>query len=284
MFYQALIINDKNSELLPLTQGFDTFGDPVNYTTVSITGLDQPRSQINLTKSAILDGALFNSATVDTRNIVITIKIKSDHVAVRSLINRVCTVKDLVHFYYGTGNADYEIDGYVESVAYNLFEQSEVVQISLICPNPNFKVIPSLSEDYVEVPLLYQDNGESRYTNITTNTNFDIGFKIEVQFNTNATYFMFRKELYPADSLSQYYGEILNGDKIIINYYKNNFEIVRRRGSTDTSILQDFSRIDFFQLSPNVVNKFAYYVRNEDAKVTNLAVAKLYYQNEVRGI
>lgn len=141
MFYEAMVTNVTKSTLFPLTQITGGLSEPTNYQTVKIDGLAPVKTQLNFSNAAAIDGAFLNSARTPTRNIVITVKIKHNHEAVRNLINSVFYIKDLVRLVYKTDLKEVYIDGYVESVEYSPFEKSEIVQISIICPDPYFETI-----------------------------------------------------------------------------------------------------------------------------------------------
>ena len=77
--FEARIENTKGS-ILTLTNNESKFQ------LISITGLNPPKAQINVSTIAGLDGAKFNSAKLETRNVVINLKINGDVEENRQLI------------------------------------------------------------------------------------------------------------------------------------------------------------------------------------------------------
>lgn len=179
--FGAMIINE-NVTIDELTgyfvlAGYNSFltDEGTTYQVISIDGLDPPKAQLNFTKAATIDGAFFNSATLPTRNIVIKLKINNDVERVRADIKNICRIKEKVWFLYKTDSKEVKIECYVESVEYNLFERSEIVQISLICPSPNFK-----STEEIEFK---RNNVSTDIFQITNDSECDVGFKLDVKFN-----------------------------------------------------------------------------------------------------
>ena len=268
-------LNDSTSFPIPLT------GNETMYQLVSVTGLEPPKSQINLTKAVNLDGAIYNSTSIDTRQIVIILKLNRDLENIRQAFYSLFNVGKTVELRLSNSQKAYSIEGYVDSIECNLFVMAELMQISIICPNPNFKILENTRSGAVEVSLGAQSDGWSKYTRITTNTSFELSFKMEFSFNTPATFFSFG--VYDITN-SIYRHEIETGDKIIVNYSIRDFNIVRERNGTKQSIAADFETINFFQLKPSVENLVIYGARNGETRVANLIDATLFYNNEVRGI
>ncbi len=118
-----------------------------NWQVASIRGLNPPQGQVNLTTIVGLDGAVYNSAKLETREIVITIRITGDAEANRLTLYRAFRTKEWCRFYYSNGAVDVWIDGYVQNVECDLFQMAEVAQISIICPQPYFKSVEEVIAD-----------------------------------------------------------------------------------------------------------------------------------------
>ena len=147
--YQASIENSRG-ESLQLT------GNEANYQILNIEGLNPPQAQINTTPIAGMDGAKFNSAKLQTRNVVITLKINGDAEANRIQLYQYFPTKEQVTFYYSNSSRDVFIKGYVNSCEVNPFSQSEQMQISIICPQPYFKDIDEIIADISNVTALFE--------------------------------------------------------------------------------------------------------------------------------
>ena len=96
------IIENSRGEQLQLTNRESEFQ------VVSIIGLNPPNALINTTDIAGLDGAKFNSAKLETRNIVITLRINGDVEANRlRLYEMFCTKENCTFFYSNSSNASF---------------------------------------------------------------------------------------------------------------------------------------------------------------------------------
>lgn len=113
-------------------------GDESAYQILSIAGLNPPSAHLNTSSVSGMDGAMFNSARLNTRNIVITAKINGDVEQNRQNLYTYCPTKEKVRFYFTNNNRNVYIDGYVENVECDLFTNDERMQISIICPQPYF--------------------------------------------------------------------------------------------------------------------------------------------------
>ena len=138
--FKCKIENMKN-DILTLTQ------DETNYQVLSITGLNPPNAQINTSTIAGLDGSKFNSSKLQSRNIVIMLKINGDIEANRIDLYKYFTTKEWCKFYYENEHRNVYIDCYVETFECDFFTNSEIAQISLICPNPYFKDMETIIDD-----------------------------------------------------------------------------------------------------------------------------------------
>lgn len=279
--YGAMIINEKvNVGGLAghfVLAGYNSIlkDEGTTYQVVSIEGLNPPKAQLNFTKAATIDGAFFNSATLPTRNIVINLKINNDVERVRSDINNICRIKDKVRFFYKTNAKEVMIDCYVESVEYNLFERSEVVQISLICPSPNFKSVTATTREETLT-------SSGSISNIVNESACDVGFKMTVTFNDPVSYLSL--------SLSNSYRIRFNnysmqsGDILTVNAYDGYFNCTLKKASDSKTInfipyLTDDSTI--VKLAPGTNSlAVAYLADGSSASIT----IKLEYNTEYRGI
>ena len=122
-------------------------GDEPVYQVIKIEGLNPPKAQINTTTIVGLDGAMFNSSKLESRNIVLTIRINGDVETNRQNLYQYFRTKEACTFYYTNQNRDVYIQGYVESVVCDLFSKSELAQISIICPSPYFKSLDEIVSD-----------------------------------------------------------------------------------------------------------------------------------------
>ncbi len=107
----------------------------------AIDGLGPPAGTVNMTDLATGDGSLFNSARVESRNIVMTLGFLFARTVeeVRHRSYRYFPVKRPVSLSFETDERVCDITGYVESNEIAIFSGEETAQISILCPDPYFK-------------------------------------------------------------------------------------------------------------------------------------------------
>lgn len=106
----------------------------------SVTGLGAGTANINTTDIATNDGSLYNSARVQSRNIVLSLQFlwKDTIEDARQRSYKYFPIKKKVKLVIETDNRLSEIEGYVESNEPNIFSKDETTDISIICPYPFF--------------------------------------------------------------------------------------------------------------------------------------------------
>lgn len=104
----------------------------------NVTGLGPAKGQINATEIATSDGSVFNSARVESRNIVVTFRFTFSPMIEdsRQLTYKYFPLKKPVTVVIETDNRLLAAYGYVESNEPNIFSENEETQISIICPDP----------------------------------------------------------------------------------------------------------------------------------------------------
>lgn len=108
----------------------------------SIDGLGPVKGTVNITEySSTIDGALYNSSRVPSRNIVMSLifidTLKSIE-EVRHDTYRYFPLKERIKFLVETDKRVCETYGWVESNNPSIFDKMEGCQVSIICPNPWF--------------------------------------------------------------------------------------------------------------------------------------------------
>jgi hypothetical protein len=102
-----------------------------------IEGLGPVKTDIALTDRAGLDGAVYNSARGEPRNIVISLKfMPTPNVETnRQLSYKYFPLKRRIKFAIKAGNREAYVYGYVESNEPNIFSNESSCIISILCPN-----------------------------------------------------------------------------------------------------------------------------------------------------
>lgn len=104
----------------------------------SIDGLGPAKATINTTDISMFDGALYNSARLQTRNIVFSFLFVGCPTIedARQLTYKYFPIKRNVELVIETDNRLLSTIGYVESNEPEIFSQQEGCNISLLCPDP----------------------------------------------------------------------------------------------------------------------------------------------------
>lgn len=105
-----------------------------------IEGLGPVKATINTSEIATGDGALYNSAKLETRNIVMTLDFRfgTDIETIRHTTYKYFPIKRYLMLTFVTDQRSLDAFGYVESNEPEIFQAHETTQISVICPDPYF--------------------------------------------------------------------------------------------------------------------------------------------------
>ena len=105
------------------------------------SGLGPAEGTINTVNFATSDGALFNSSRIKSRDIELNLKfLGSDIEAVRHKLLRHFRVKHPITLDFITDYRHTYITGHVEKNEIDIFSNSEGADLTIVCPNPFFKL------------------------------------------------------------------------------------------------------------------------------------------------
>lgn len=105
------------------------------------SGLGPAEGTINAVNFATSDGALFNSSRIKSRDIELNLKfLGSDIEAVRHKLLRYFRVKHPITLDFITDYRHTYITGHVEKNEIDVFSNSEGADITIVCPNPFFRL------------------------------------------------------------------------------------------------------------------------------------------------
>ena len=145
----SLAIENAKGNRLRLTQN-------PNYTVVSVDGLNPAKANINTAVNANFDGSTFKSSRLQNRNIVIMLAVEGAVEVNRIELYKFVKVKEKVTIYVTTASRDVYIEGYIESMNIGIFEKKQMVQISIICPNPYFANLDESVQNFSNVHSLFE--------------------------------------------------------------------------------------------------------------------------------
>lgn len=103
-----------------------------------IDGLGPPKADLFMSNMAVTDGSVFNSARVDSRNIVINLIYDGNIEECRHRSYEFFPIKKNITLRFRTDSRVVRIDGFVESNEVAVFSKMEGSSISVMCPNPWF--------------------------------------------------------------------------------------------------------------------------------------------------
>jgi hypothetical protein len=126
------------------------------YTLYKVTGLQPPASAVNTSNNATSDGVTVNSVRVDKRNIVLYIALEGDVETNRINLYKYFPLKQTVTIYFKSGKRDVYIKGKVELIECDFFSKKQVVQVSIICPQPYFKAVNDIVSYFSDVSPLFE--------------------------------------------------------------------------------------------------------------------------------
>lgn len=255
------------------------------YIIQSISGLGAGKADINTSKMATADGALFNSSRLDERNIVLSLmyypisgKTVED---LRQQTYKFFPIKRKVILRIETDNRDVEIVGYVETNESLIFSDKEGVDISIICPDPFFHSRNTAETNFsgIEPAFEFPFGNESLTNNLlvmgeikTKSENViyydgdsEVGFTIKIHAVGDASEItiynvLTREQMYiDTQKIEEMTGSgIIRSDDIIINTEVGNKSIVLIRNGVTINILNCVEKnTDWFKLSKGN-NIFAY--------------------------
>ncbi len=212
----------------------------------SIDGIHEISGDVTGMQSAFAIGEKYIDTSINKRNIIIKGSIrKNDNIIERrQTLYRLFPLKTIGTLYYYEGNLSRKINYYVESVEIAETGLHRKFQISLICPNPYFTDINKTSLQMAtwkatfKFPLIIpQSKGikfgvknPSLMASINNTTNIEFGMTIT--FIASDT--VVNPSLFNVDSREEIKIEktMKVGDKIIINTYRQNKNIIYIDAST----------------------------------------------------
>lgn len=280
--------------------------DKSGFAVTSVSGIGPGTATINTTDISTNDGALYNSARVDSRNIVlgITYLWKNSIEEARHLSYKYFPLKNKCTLRFITDTRDCEIDGYVESNDPDIFSSDETTSISIICPNPFFhsagdgaetrtdfwNIEPKFefpfSNESLTEPLIIMGDMLTYYTkNITYYGDADIGVTMSIQaYGTAKNISIYNTETRETmtintDRIKTITGTAFGtGDVIEISTVKGNKYIKLLRGGIYTNILNCLDKnADWFQLHRGN-NIFAYAAEEGATNIRFVITNRLYYE------
>ena len=282
-------LQNSNGDVLTLT------GREDKWKITSITGLNPPQAQVNTATVAGMDGALFNSSKLNTRNIVITLYLVGDIEANRQEVYFYARTKERCTFYFANNNRDVYIDGYIDNVECNLFNNGQMMQISIICPYPYFKALSEIVDNISKMqaaftfpfsinyddPVIFSFFDESYVGTIINDSDSECGLIIEMMFNAAVSSIMISNAEIDDEYMVLTYA-FQDDDVVRVNTTKGEKSITLTR---DGETINIFSALEkgstFFQLKQGV-NYFTF--STDSGSNDTDVIVKLIHNTVYRGV
>jgi hypothetical protein len=245
---------------------------------LNVDGVGPGKATINFTEMSAIDGSLYNSARLPSRNIVLSLKLlpKPTVEDTRQLSYKFFPIKKRIKLLFETHNRTSEIYGYVESNEPVIFTSQENTQISIICPDPYFysagingkkttvfaNIEPSLSfpfsnesltDDLIEFGDIILNKARTVYYSGDADTGIiiyihAIGPASNISIYNNLTREIMKIDTIKLESITG--SGIIARDDIIISTIKGNKYIKLLREGQYTNILNCLDKTaDWFQLA-----------------------------------
>ena len=149
------------------------------YQLISATGINPPVANINTAQLATADGSVFNVARLPQRNIVLTIQPLYGIEKARNDLYKWFAPKMPVNLEAVTDFKDVLIDGYVESFECDLYANPQLVQVSVICPDPYFRAKSAVTDKTLPTSISNPGDVESGIIFTATMTGSASGLGIQ---------------------------------------------------------------------------------------------------------
>lgn len=294
--------NEEDIVCLPLRSYNDT-----HIAVTNIEGLAPMPGTINMDDNAGGDGSIFNSARAQNRNIVITMKpfeedmhdfdgqlIKASMEACRRKIYLIVPLKRKIRLYLETETRKYYIDGYVETINADYFGDMEGAQVSILCPDPYFKVNwEDVVEPEVKEGFLLSESG--KYYGIDMSVHNSDGRYYYLDHNIPMLItFIINKDI---DSANVSIGRGLNTNELEfmqisnINFKKNDKIVINTKNRTvdwigerineyGDFILQYRNALPFTSFNTvSSIEYFEYYIPGNNPYIDRLGKHRLLFNN-----
>lgn len=283
-----LEVENKHGQILKLSNNEN------NYQILSIDGLTPPSATIHTLTNASTHGSIYKSAKIEPRNLVIQVKPRGNTEENRLRLYEYFATSDWCKIYFRNGSRNVAIEGYVETIESNLFENNQVMQISILCPEPFFKDVEdriidiSKDHDAFEFPFSIPESGiefsvfeQDRFTCVVNYGEADAGMIIEIENISDELSGLqcpIIRNYITGESL-KVNTFVYPGVKIIINTNTGKKSIVKVSNGAKENIINSFDlKTDWLQLRKGA-NYFTY-----DSAVSNQFKINIRYSSNYLGV
>lgn len=262
------------------------------YQITNITGLEPPKANINTTSVAMLNGEIFKSSKIESRNIVISVKVNGNVESNRQKLYSFFKSGSFCKIYFKNANRDVFIDGYCEDISADLFSNKQELQISILCPQPYLNDVEIILNDISKVksgftfPFSISEEGKE-FASMKSNQVTQIYYKGEMQSGiiirivSNGDNII-NPTIYNTDTgeLLRVDTELNKSDELIINTNKGNKSITLIRNGVSENVINLMTGNSIWLQLENGYNNYSY---GADARDDLLNVT-IEYNNKYEGV
>ena len=191
---------------------------------ISVTGITPPGADVSLSNLATKDGSVFNSSRLNNRNVVLTILPIVKVEQARLDLYRVFKTKQWVRLYLTSASRSVYVDGWVETMDGDLYENSQRIQISILCPDPYLKALEPVTVNF--------ENGAATVDNDSDEA---VGFVTELSFAGAASGITVANATTGKSFAVDY--EFQQNDKMILNTQRGEKGVWLERSGAKTNII-----------------------------------------------
>ena len=297
---KSITVTNHLNESIKLELGFP---ERSGFLIQEISGLGPVKADINVSELSNIDGSIYNSARLSSRNIVFNLALLESPTIedTRQRSYKYFPIKKRVRLLIETTNRTAEIFGYVESNEPIIFSKQETTQISIVCPNPYFysegKKITSFtgfekvfsfpfSNESLSDKLLIMGNIIKNQTQtILYEGDSEIGFNIEIHSVGTAEHVMIynvntlENMKIDTDKLIALTGQpIIMGDSIFISTIKGDKSIQLLREGVYYNIINCLDRDATWMFLRKGDNVFAFDAEEGGANLYFRIINQVIYQ------
>lgn len=297
---KSITVTNHLNESIKLELGFP---ERSGFLIQEISGLGPVKADINVSELSNIDGSIYNSARLPSRNIVFKLVLLESPTIedTRQKSYKYFPIKKRVRLLFETTNRKAEIFGYVESNEPIIFSKQETTQISIVCPNPYFysegkqittftgfeKVFsfPFSNESLSDKLLIIGNILKNQIQTVLYEGDSEIGFNIEIHavgtakhvmiYNTNTLENM----KIDTDKLIALTGQpIIMGDSIFISTIKGDKSIQLLREGVYYNIINCLDRDATWMFLRKGDNVFAFDAEEGGANLYFRIINQVIYQ------
>lgn len=300
---KSITVTNHLNESIKLELGFP---ERSGFLIQEISGLGPVKADINVSELSNIDGSIYNSARLSSRNIVFKLVLLESPTIedTRQKSYKYFPIKKRVRLLIETTNRTAEIFGYVESNEPIIFSSQETTQISIVCPNPYFysagpkgkkitsfigfeKVFsfPFSNESLSDKLLIMGNILKNQIQTVLYEGDSEIGFNIEIHAVGTAKHVMLynvntlENMKIDTDKLIALTGQpIIMGDSIFISTIKGDKSIQLLREGVYYNIINCLDRDATWMFLRKGYNVFAFDAEEGGANLYFKIINQVIYQ------